>query len=114
MEIKKRKKKFIIVLSEEEYATCIFHHVASQNDMTGFGAEIEKNLAEADLERLKNNLFYFFNKEYHSYMSRIEYSIDQQTARLEFITQILDYTDLRDEFYKYIDERYKYDKRTSN
>ena len=82
-----------------------------------FAQHVEGVLAERRLEDLKQTLFKIAYFEFEHFAFRPDMDFSEQVHRLEFISEILDKCSLKEEYFKYSDERKereKYDKRTGN
>lgn len=70
-----------------------------------FGLHVERALAERRLEDIKEALFKITYFEFEHFAFRSDMDLSEQVHRLEFINEILEKCDLKEEYFKYRDKR---------
>ena len=70
-----------------------------------FVHEISEVLAEQELNDIKQTLFKIAYFEFESFAFRPDMDFSEQVHRLEFISEILEKCNLKEEYFKYSDER---------
>lgn len=70
-----------------------------------FVHEIEEILAEQRLNDIKQTLFKIAYFEFEHFAFRPDMDFSEQVHRLEFMSEILEKCDLKEEYFKYSDKR---------
>ena len=70
-----------------------------------FGLHVELSLAKQRLEDIKQTLFKIAYFEFENFAFRPDMDFSEQVHRLEFISEILEKCDLKEEYFKYSDKR---------